>query len=264
MCWVYPHACGGTYFVPVRARSGPGACYTANAARRELLGIHNPGIPALGAIEVYPHACGGTKHKDAMTVWRSGLSPRLWGNRREGRSAAKSPGSIPTPVGELRTRTRIPTRAWVYPHACGGTPGRYHPTRYHGGLSPRLWGNPARARRAVDREGSIPTPVGEPAAGRGGRRHTRVYPHACGGTPEGNVHVFLTSGLSPRLWGNPRERGPATATPGSIPTPVGEPCWSWITASGKRVYPHACGGTGYDNRVVPAVRGLSPRLWGNH
>ena len=50
------------------------------------------------------------------------------------------------------------------------------------GLSPRLRGNPDVDGDALDDEGSIPAPAGEPMATVSGFGDAEVYPRACGGT----------------------------------------------------------------------------------
>ena len=55
--------------------------------------------------------------------------------------------------------------------------------------------------------------------------------------------AYSVKGLSPRVRGNPSERGVWEIRPGSIPARAGEPVkevWDWTAC---QVYPRACGGT---------------------
>ena len=76
-------------------------------------------------------------------------------------------------------------------------------------------------------------------------------------------YVFWV-GLFPRVRGNQLRRAASVARSGSIPARAGEPV---LPERGKRsltVYPRACGGT-LAVRIMPIpVRGLSPRVRGNH
>ena len=70
-------------------------------------------------------------------------------------------------------------------------------------------------------------------------------------------------GLSPRLRGNLLAARAANLLPGSIPAPAGEPRSAAIHVRASKVYPRACGGTGYALTLLPEHWGLSPRLRGN-
>ncbi len=110
---------------------------------------------------------------------------------------------------------------------------------------------------------SIPARAGEPAHWNLWRRHSEVYPRACGGTAQVDDQLPRLLGLSPRVRGN---RGRAPKQPilaGSIPARAGEPSTipSWVSIS--PVYPRACGGTAQVDDQLPRLLGLSPRVRGN-
>ena len=71
-------------------------------------------------------------------------------------------------------------------------------------------------------------------------------------------------GLSPRVRGNHPHHGPPRGGPGSIPARAGEPRLPGSSREGRRVYPRACGGTTRTVYSTFGVRGLSPRVRGNH
>ena len=172
-----------------------------------------------------------------------GLSPRLRGNPAHLREAGRASGSIPAPAGEPRSGLSWGSVWTVYPRACGGNRLERKP-----GLQPGR---------------SIPAPAGEPAAGPRGRSLIAVYPRACGGTRPKASCRSKSSGLSPRLRGNPHQDSVAGPLRGSIPAPAGEPGRSGTRHSPSGVYPRACGGTLLLGVPRTSVVGLSPRLRGN-
>ena len=131
---VYPHACGET---PPRLSA---LIFTTGLSPR-LWGnrvktmsergwswsiptpVGKPGPPSIGRThhEVYPHACGETASHLLIPTSTHGLSPRLWGNRREWSENQGRWRSIPTPVGKPRLSSLVDLQARVYPHACGET-----------------------------------------------------------------------------------------------------------------------------------------------
>ena len=125
------------------------------------------------------------------------------------------------------------------------------------GLSPRVRGNPALIGRDVTAPGSIPARAGEPLACRRRTSRRRVYPRACGGTPEKRLVAVAYPGLSPRVRGNQSDVFPRTGRYGSIPARAGE------LETTLAVYPRACGGTAQCRRCSEELPGLSPRVRGN-
>ena len=192
-----------------------------------------------------------------------GLSPRLRGNRHLEHRPISQEGSIPAPAGEPGASTRSRKSKRVYPRACGGTTIRLVLGIRLDGLSPRLRGNRLERKPGLQPGRSIPAPAGEPAAGPRGRSLIAVYPRACGGTRPKASCRSKSSGLSPRLRGNPHQDSVAGPLRGSIPAPAGEPGRSGTRHSPSGVYPRACGGTLLLGVPRTSVVGLSPRLRGN-
>ena len=89
----------------------------------------------------------------------------------------------------------------------------------------------------------------------------RVYPRACGGTRDDATFDKTLRGLSPRVRGNPAPGDLQLARMGSIPARAGEPAQLLVCVLRGRVYPRACGGTGW--RILAELGGLSPRVRGN-
>ena len=132
------------------------------------------------------------------------------------------------------------------------------------GLSPRLRGNlPLECGFPIGFR-SIPALAGEPVTPSPVRISVTVYPRACGGTNTKEEEDRFVVGLSPRLRGNLIGGTLALDCQRSIPALAGEPRRALAPLGNVAVYPRACGGTTSPARVRSMVRGLSPRLRGNH
>ena len=124
-------------------------------------------------------------------------------------------------------------------------------------------GNPRNADGGGEVVWSIPARAGEPTTGASTLAGTTVYPRACGGTAVSVQSDHTTTGLSPRVRGNRRHRGPRRNLLGSIPARAGEPTSLGVSVSSYTVYPRACGGTSLAAVSRPPGMGLSPRVRGN-
>ena len=230
---------------------------------------------------VYPRVCGGTCARPGS--WRSmnGLSPRVRGNLHLGLEAGGDVRSIPACAGE-------PAQPWypvscskVYPRVCGGTFRHTRRENGHEGLSPRVRGNHRKSRSGGFGARSIPACAGEPRGWMIGDNYDGVYPRVCGGTRVIHTLVYVITGLSPRVRGNPSRgafsrRGarsiPACAgepeslwcrLTGSIPACAGEPLHQFWSTESNWVYPRVCGGTPLKRDDHAPDAGLSPRVRGN-
>ena len=207
--------------------------------------------------------CGGTVVSHSDISASSGLSPRVRGNRGQGRADHLHSGSIPACAGEPTPHWGLRRPSSVYPRVCGGTDLRMPLGVPVSGLSPRVRGTcwPANAKCwtvglsprvrgnhevAVDDElaaGSIPACAGEPRSWLSSRPSESVYPRVCGGTDDITRSLVPVGGLSPRVRGNRARHVRHTARRRSIPACAGEPTSSTSTRSAQGVYPRVCGGT---------------------
>ena len=192
-----------------------------------------------------------------------GLSPRVRGNLLHLGGILLRLRSIPARAGEPPSSPCSSPPPSVYPRACGGTMSSRRSSMSPSGLSPRVRGNPRLPPRAGIRTGSIPARAGEPVPRGPGALQPGVYPRACGGTQHGPPPRWRSSGLSPRVRGNPAWTTAALAVLGSIPARAGEPSMDHRRAGGPRVYPRACGGTISPLHLLRLPWGLSPRVRGN-
>ena len=194
----------------------------------------------------------------------NGLSPRVRGNPPPVVPPASTSGSIPARAGEpgLLAPWRQPLQ--VYPRACGGTVEPAPAGTETTGLSPRVRGNPSESPARTFALRSIPARAGEPGQSWVGPPRMWVYPRACGGTHDHADADLHRVGLSPRVRGNPGWRDESLACERSIPARAGEPDHLAGRGVGDGVYPRACGGTRRWRTTGARIRGLSPRVRGNH
>ena len=99
------------------------------------------GRTATRAIWVYPRVYGGTDKAGDSPRYKSGLSPRVRGNRGWKCEKAKSLRSIPACTGEPALARLLRAAASVYPRVYGGTCKEDAPCIKYIGLSPRVRGN---------------------------------------------------------------------------------------------------------------------------
>ena len=179
---------------------------------------------------------------DTTPIHRSGLSPRVRGNRRARHDADTPLGSIPACAGEPRLGRTVYRSQRVYPRVCGGTAEGFLSNISNTGLSPRVRGN-------LDEKGVD--------------SRQRVYPRVCGGTLRLGSMVLMQRGLSPRVRGNRPDGIVHDLELGSIPACAGEPQPWRSSGTRHRVYPRVCGGTGWHGSESVRIGGLSPRVRGN-
>ena len=273
---VYPRVCGGTYPDLLRAMKTQGLSprVRGNLYKSHHRAMYQRSIPACAgepshtfrlpaASTVYPRVCGGTYRFPASSNSRTGLSPRVRGNRLRCRSARQTAGSIPACAGEPTSpRSRKCSRT-VYPRVCGGTPDDQPERGRVRGLSPRVRGNPLPLPNPCLPGGSIPACAGEPAGPAYVWSGVKVYPRVCGGTAAMTSPRSRIDGLSPRVRGNRLPSDASTYRIRSIPACAGEPESRRRIRRRLSVYPRVCGGTDGRRDIYNTLAGLSPRVRGN-
>ena len=213
---------------------------------------------------VYPRVCGGTGLQVRQEALRTGLSPRVRGNPLACHVLFPRARSIPACAGEPGCATSGIFCATVYPRVCGGTCCPMRAACGADGLSPRVRGNPRTVPTPTSTWRSIPACAGEPASSTGMSFAARVYPRVCGGTYRFRWPDVPHGGLSPRVRGNRIRIAQGLGGGRSIPACAGEPRHRRRAHGARQVYPRVCGGTGRRLADRAAVRGLSPRVRGNH
>src|SRR5690625_3866078 len=117
----------------------------------------------------------------------------------------------------------ILTTAWVYPHVYGATFWLGVFDIHSWGLSPCVWGHPAKIDGHVVEHGSIPMCMGPPFGSSRPNHLTGVYPHVYGATTQPRELSSLESGLSPCVWGHLTRKIKDALEMGSIPMCMGPP-----------------------------------------
>ena len=172
--------------------------------------------------------------------------------------------SIPAHAGQPISPRCERRFAWVYPRACGATIQlRAFPASAMG-LSPRMRGNLYRVLPETIAKRSIPAHAGQPGILTGKSRNRSVYPRACGATGRPLIFLSPAIGLSPRMRGNQTNTASSSCIRRSIPAHAGQPALMSETPRQVKVYPRACGATPFAQLVNGFMRGLSPRMRGNH
>ena len=192
---VYPRVCGGTGLLLLRVVGllGLSPRVRGNRVPFPAAGLGGGSIPACAGepdchldaashCRVYPRVCGGTTLRRLRPMVRSGLSPRVRGNRTDQHEAGMHMGSIPACAGEPAGRVGLHWSVRVYPRVCGGTGTNVPYAATHQGLSPRVRGNPRLLGQRLPRRGSIPACAGEPDDEWDACFAHGVYPRVCGGT----------------------------------------------------------------------------------
>ena len=110
---------------------------------------------------------------------------------------------------------------------------------------------------------SIPTGVGQPAAGAMLNTNIEVYPHGRGAAGRSVVRWAAAQGLSPRAWGSLECVSHAMGATRSIPTGVGQPWVVEVDTGAEGVYPHGRGAATMSYQTMRIGLGLSPRAWGS-
>jgi len=232
---VHPHARGEHVLVALHAQ---------HAGRFIPTPVGNTAAPParLPRASVHPHARGEHQVDEADNDRHSGSSPRPWGTRGARSRAARSRAVHPHARGEHGVTEVL---------SSDGT-----------GSSPRPWGTLVGHVLDVGLQRFIPTPVGNTRSSQPGAQRGPVHPHARGEhlSPALSKHGF--SGSSPRPWGTPTGRMPASRGTRFIPTPVGNTASRRAARCWKPVHPHARGEHGVMYSVLLPAGGSSPRPWG--
>ena len=201
------------------------------------------GAPRRSLSEGHPRTCGGTMRDTGGDVNARGSSPHLRGNLLADEIKIQSPGVIPAPAGEPRTRdTGTPLREG-HPRTCGGTSNLVELTEDARGSSPHLRGNRGTVSMETTILRVIPAPAGEPGGESASARCHGGHPRTCGGTQVKGLERTSTTGSSPHLRGNHPSREPGIRPARVIPAPAGEPTTENQKSLTCPGHPRTCGGT---------------------
>ena len=152
---------------------------------------------------------------------------------------------------------------WAYPRGCGGIRAIGLDAYARSGLSPRVRGNQAEVTKTAIDGGPIPAGAGESKDSLRRRSLHRAYPRGCGGISRRWHSAHSTTGLSPRVRGNPLIWPQPASCLGPIPAGAGESPAHDLIEFREGAYPRGCGGIRRVAKTHPVAVGLSPRVRGN-
>ena len=151
----------------------------------------------------------------------------------------------------------------VYPRVYGETLPTLYVFPQDKGLSPRVRGNRLQLRVDEPRPRSIPACTGKPQWRAPRPSVKRVYPRVYGETESTPPAIWMSTGLSPRVRGNPPPTRQSWPWRRSIPACTGKPLGPVVLPILQEVYPRVYGETLLDEVTLMPKEGLSPRVRGN-
>ena len=137
-----------------------------------------------------------------------------------------------------------------HPHAYGDKHNVFHQICYLLGSSPRVWGQDPYEYVNQNSMGIIPTRMGTSilltSVGHGYEDH----PHAYGDKQILCIHLTLSLGSSPRVWGQASSSSSSTSLLRIIPTRMGTRRGTNSTTTGVKDHPHAYGDKFYFYKIL--------------
>ena len=125
-----------------------------------------------------------------------------------------------------------------------------------------MWGQVVQYHKGYQVSGIIPTRVGTSRVTHAIRDGKWDHPHACGDKSVTFPVNSLTTGSSPRVWGQGFSHFLGWILKGIIPTRVGTSVVYPICKHIFEDHPHACGDKMDSGNQPSRERGSSPRVWG--
>ena len=148
-------------------------------------GQPHTGFPVLSFRRVYPRGCGATALSGRGDTRRTGLSPRVRGNRSQAARKGLWERSIPAGAGQPSGKHGRACEEEVYPRGCGATYASDCDRHRLRGLSPRVRGNHFPSLISHSSSRSIPAGAGQPKKQAKSIPRKKVYPRGCGATQQG-------------------------------------------------------------------------------
>ncbi len=165
----------------------------------------------------------------------------MWGQVSFTVFDSPSTGIIPTRVGTRLPLPSVDIPKEDHPHACGDKNHNTPRTGHEAGSSPRVWGQVVKHKINVLYVRIIPTRVGTSHSRFLSLQLRKDHPHACGDKKTSLAIYCLSSGSSPRVWGQEKVIYIVTDSNRIIPTRVGTSFNNMLISGEARDHPHACG-----------------------
>ena len=210
----------------------------------------------------HPHAYGDKVQTKNAGATVAGSSPRVWGQVISLTVHKGIKRIIPTRMGTRLVFLSPVVLLWDHPHAYGDKKNQPSEVAPFLGSSPRVWGQVVLylCKKGVVR--IIPTRMGT---------RLQIYallvllwdhPHAYGDKSKDVPKYLLTSGSSPRVWGQVCKLCVKIAIRRIIPTRMGTRHIQYFSKFGWKDHPHAYGDKDCAIFPVASISGSSPRVWG--
>ncbi len=152
----------------------------------------------------HPHAYGDKRLLTDSLPREKGSSPRVWGQVYWQHLDSKYYRIIPTRMGTRIKSCCICHRVKDHPHAYGDKRFIKHKEKFAVGSSPRVWGQEAHSRKLDLHKRIIPTRMGTSAHQPPLPVMGEDHPHAYGDKTALSSAVSVSTGSSPRVWGQVR------------------------------------------------------------
>ena len=212
----------------------------------------------------HPHVRGDNKLMSMSSSFSSGPSPRAWGQPNRYQQVAMLARTIPTCVGTTLVVFLAVAGTADHPHVRGDNSIRLSVVLVIVGPSPRAWGQHLPCPAVKESPRTIPTCVGTTGFHGTASRWRADHPHVRGDNFSAHAFTALTTGPSPRAWG----QRPRCPSPGAgrrtIPTCVGTTFATSCNRYSPSDHPHVRGDNGASTSRKPVHGGPSPRAWGQH
>ena len=164
---------------------------------------------------------GELTRRDESRTDTTGSSPRTWGTLHIRRCRPPGIRFIPMCMGNSTPRPGPLPQRTVHPHVHGELRSGTARGVKVNGSSPRAWGTPPAKAPLQPMQRFIPTCMGNSISTSSPGRARSVHPHVHGELTGGRGSAGRRCGSSPRAWGTPGRRAPASPPARFIPTCMG-------------------------------------------
>ena len=196
---------------------------------------------ALRSGTVHPHTHGEHYILSDCSPIRDGSSPHAWGTPLAAAATLGLAGFIPTRMGNTHRTFNCRSYTSVHPHTHGEHSWATMRAWRYFGSSPHAWGTRTDTISAPQRNGFIPTRMGNTLSLSASTLRMTVHPHTHGEHFAPGEYQFTQVGSSPHAWGTLPDKLVKPAVSRFIPTRMGntEGFFSFVLKA--PVHPHTHG-----------------------
>ena len=210
----------------------------------------------------HPRVCGENLIPRAMTLPKTGSSPRVRGKRPPARRVHARPGLIPACAGKTLGCERRSRHSRAHPRVCGENSKSSEQDWKYSGSSPRVRGKQTHEEAEDLESGLIPACAGKTLAAGGGRISPGAHPRVCGENAFLMRPATKPGGSSPRVRGKHRSKERRSPPAGLIPACAGKTFPQRAEARSQWAHPRVCGENERVCGIHRRAEGSSPRVRG--